>query len=42
MIAYRSDRFVGWEDVYPMYWGIMDMKVVSNVKPASINVKVPE
>ena len=42
MIAYRSDRFVGWEDVYPMYWGILDMKVVSNVKPASINVKVPE
>ncbi len=35
MIAYRSDRFVGWEDIYPLYWDA-DMKILMEIKSAAI------
>jgi len=35
IIAYRSDRFTGWESVNPMYWNIVDIKQLSNIKPVS-------
>jgi len=33
--AYRSDRFTGWESVKPMYWNVVDIKQLSNIKPVS-------
>lgn len=33
IIAYRTDRFKGWEDVYPLYWNIVDIKQLLTIKP---------
>ncbi|WP_460006803.1 ABC transporter substrate-binding protein [Methanogenium cariaci] len=35
IVAYRSDRFTGWESVNPMYWNVVDIKQLSNIKPVS-------
>ena len=33
IFAYRADRFTGWEDVAPMYWGV-DTRMLLNVRCA--------
>lgn len=35
LVAYRTDRFTGWEDVLPLQAGVMDKKVLLNLKPLS-------
>ncbi|MFY1112432.1 MAG: ABC transporter substrate-binding protein [Methanosarcinaceae archaeon] len=42
LIAYRTDRFAGWEDVAPMYWNVVDIKLLSNIKPVSPDVEERE
>ena len=35
LVAYRTDRFTGWESVMPLQAGILDKKVFLNIKPVS-------
>ncbi|QSZ26782.1 ABC transporter substrate-binding protein [Aceticella autotrophica] len=33
VVAYRSDKFTGWKETYPMYWSVVDIKQLLKVRP---------